>query len=391
MSVSKKNLKYSRFGLTGSHKKIGINFWRFFFNGTATGSGNESSFFIELEMLNPWYSPTEPILGYKPRVKIKEEDLQYALAGTDSAHEIKSEKILTPSYVVIRVGKVDSEPKQICSYISAKNMQFNTKPFEIIADNKVFTENELSGEIIISNEDHDNHPEYLCDAGFASWNLKYDVIKDFMEGYENQTDKWFPIGLRSCFSGSINFDGIDYVVEPKKSSGYIDRYWAKTFPEKWFHISSSNLTSLISGKTLFNSGFAIQGPFDDKLSLLGEFEGSDLLFCADAPKKTYSVMWNCVQAPDVDEDEDQRLHWSISINSKMWIIDIDLFCKIKALYNRLLEMPEGQRKVLNVVQSATGIGEIKLYKKNKNDLEQIEYARISNALCEFGHVEDAHQ
>ena len=391
MAVSKKSLKYSKFGLNGSHKKIGINYWRFFFNGTATGSGTEGTFFIELEMLNPWYSPVEPILGYKPRVKIKEEDLQYALAGTESAHEIQSEKILTPSYVAIRVGKIDAEPKQLCSYVSVKNIKFNSKPFEIIAGNKVFTENELSGEIIISNEENASHPEYLCDAGFAKWNLKYDVIKDYLEGYENQTDKWFPIGMRSCFSGSINFDGIDYIVEPKKSAGYIDRYWAKTFPEKWFHISSSTLTSQISGKTLFNSGFTVQGAFDNKISFLGDFEGSDILFCADAPKRLYSVMWNCVEAPDLDEDEEKRLHWSASFNSKFWVIDIDLYCKIKALYNRILELPEGQRKVLNVVQSATGIGEIKLYRKNKNDLEQIELARISNAVCEFGHTEEANK
>ena len=46
---------------------------------------------------------------------------------------------------------------------------------------------------------------------------------------------------------------------------------------------------------------------------------------------------------------------------------------------------------MNVVQSATGIGEIKLYRKNKNDLEQIELARISNAVCEFGHTEEANK
>ena len=46
-------------------------------------------------------------------------------------------------------------------------------------------------------------------------------------------------------------------------------------------------------------------------------------------------------------------------------------------------------KVLNMVQTATGIGELKLYKRIKNDLEQIEFARITNVLCEFGHTEEA--
>lgn len=386
MSVSKKTLKYSKYGFNGSHKKIGVNYWRFFFSGISSGSGIESKFCIELEMLNPWYSPSEPLLGYKPRIKIKEDDLQYALAGTDSAHDIQSEKIVTPSYVAIRVSKMDSSPKQLCSYFGIKSVKFNAKPYEIIAGDKVFTENDLSGQIELSDEDIRVHPEYLCDSGFAKWNLKYDVVKDSENGYENQTDKWFPLGLRSCFTGSINFDGEEYIVEPKKSVGYMDRYWGKTFPSTWFHLSSTHLTSNISGKTLFNSGFTLQGIFDNKLSFLCDFEGVDVNFCIDNDK--YSVVYNCVEAPDVDIDEDKRLHWSVSINSKFWVVDVDVFCKIKNLYNKQLELPEGHRKLLNIVQSATGNGEIKLYKKHKEDLEQIEFARISNAICEFGQIED---
>lgn len=388
MAISKKSLKYSKFGLTGSHKRIGINFWRFFFSGVATGTGVESRFFIEIEMLNPWYSPSEPLLGYKPRIKIKEEDLQYALAGTQSAMELQSEKIVTPSYVVIRVGRMDGEPKQLCTYIPVKQIKFNSKPFEIIAGKQVFSENDLSGEIVISGDDITKHPEYLCDQGTASWNLKYDIIKDCLDGYENQSDKWFPLGMQSCFSGILNFDGDDFVVEPKKSFGYIDRYWAKSFPEVWFHLSSSNLTSMITGKTLFNTAFTAQGIFENNISFLANFEGLDIQFCADNTKGKYTTVWNCLEAPEPDEDGDKRLHWSLSINSKQWIMDLDIYCKLKDLYNRKLELPEGERKVLSVLQSATGIGEIKLYKRIKNDLEQIEYARISNAVCEFGHIEE---
>lgn len=389
MAVSKKGLKNNRFGLNGSHKKVPINYWRFFFNAKSRISGEESSFFIEFEMLNSWHSPVEPILGYKPRVKISEDDLQYALAGTSSALSLESEKLVTPSYVVIRIGKLDSSPKHICEYIPVKNIKFNSKPFEIISGNKKISDNELSGEISVSNEEHQQHPEYLCDQGIASWNLKYDIVKESLEGFEDKTDKWFPIGMSACFSGALNFDGIEYEVEPKKSSGYIERYWGKSFPETWFHLSSSNLTSLISGSTLFNSCFAIQGAFGDQISFLGDFEGTEIKFCPDEMKRSDSTVWNCLEAPELDEDEDKRLHWTVSLSSKVWVIDIDIYCKEKNLYNRKLELPEGKRKILNLVQTSTGIGELKLYKKIKNDLEQIEFARITNVICEFGHTEDA--
>lgn len=389
MAVSKKSLKYSKFGLNGSHKKLGINYWRFFFTGKSKVTGVESTFFIEYEMLNPWFSPAEPILGFKPRIKIKEDDLQYALAGTSSALNLQSEKILTPSYIAIRVGKLDDQPKHICDYIAIKNVKFSSKPFEIIAGTKRFSEHELSGEIMISNEENKVHPEYLCDQGIAKWNLQYDILKESLEGYENNTDKWFPVGMRSCFSGTMEFDGVEYTVIPQKSNGYIERFWGKSFNEQWFHLSSSNLTSLISGNTLFSSNFAIKGIFDDKVSVIGDFEGNEISFCADNSKRGDFTVWNCVESPEPDEDGDKTLHWSVSLNNKLWVIDIDIYCKLKNLYNRRLECPEGKRKVLNIVQTSTGIGEIKLYKKIKNDLEQIEFARITNAICEFGHTEDA--
>ena len=387
MAASKKTLKYSRYGLSGASRKIGVNFWRCFFTAFEKNSATEQKFFLELELLNPALSPAEPLLGFKPRVTITEDDLQYALAGTTSAAELKSENIVQPSYVVVRFGKLGLEPKQICVYHSIKSMRFSNKPLTIQMDNKLFTEDQLSGFINITEDDIQKHPEYLCDRGYASWNLKYEIIRDMTEGYQNKTERWFPFGIRTEFSGIVSFDGADYIVEPGKSHGYMDRYWGKTFPYDWFHIYSSNLQSIISGRVLKKSYFAIQGAFENRLSFMGGFEGSDILFPANV-KRTYNCVWDCTQAPSTEDPEEDKLHWSVSINSKLWVIDIDLYCRIRELANRTLELPEGSRKILNVVQGATGTGEIKLFKKNRNTLEQIEYANITNAVCEFGHEED---
>lgn len=388
MATTKKNNKDYKYGLLGSKKKLGVNFWRFIFNSTEKISGTEQIFIIELEMLNPWLSPSEPLLGFKPRVAVTEDDLQYALAGTSSAKELKSENIIQPSYLAIRVCKLGSEPKQVCSYHALKDVHFSNKPFTIQTDNKTFSDEQLSGCISLSEADCQKHPEYLCDKGYASWNLKYEVIRDIGIGYDSGTERWFPAGIKTNFIGTINFDGADYIVEPRKCFGYMDRYWGRSFPYTWFHISSANFTSIISGRTLFDSFFSIQGSFNDKVAFVGSFEGSDIIFPADMNKRQYSCVWDCVQTPENEDVEENKLHWSVSINNKSWVIDIDLYCKIKELYNRTIELPEGQRKVLNLVQGATGTGEIKLFKKNKNTLEQIEYANITKAICEFGHEED---
>jgi len=387
MGASNKALKQNRYNLNGNKKKTGINLWRCFFNGIEKTSGAEAMFFIEVELLNPWISPEEPLLGFKPRVTIKEDDLQYALAGTSSAQSLQSENIVQPSYVVLRAGRFGMKPKQVCSYYPLKELKLTLKPFSLLVGNKLFTDDKLSGFINITETENKKHPEYLCDNGYVTWNLDYEIIKDYCEGYKNKTDKWFPLGIKTNFSGSINFDGEEYLVEPRKSYGYMDRYWGKSLPEEWFHISSASLSSIISGKNLFNSSFSIQGSFDNKVSFMGIFEGSEIVFRADARKRSYSTVWNCSQTPENETKSENRLHWAVSINSKNWVIDVDLYCRIDELYNRELELPEGERKILNVVQGGTGVGEIKLFKRVKKTLEQIEYAKITKAVCEFGHIE----
>ncbi|MBO4641082.1 MAG: hypothetical protein J5710_15150 [Treponema sp.] len=388
MAATKKSIKNSRYGLSGNSKKLGVNLWRCFFTAFEKNSASEQNFFLELEMINPALSPSEPLLGFKPRITITEEDLQYALAGTSSASELKSEKIVQPSYVVVRFGKLGAAPRQICSYHSTRNIRFSSKPFSIQMDNKLFAEDQLSGFINITEEDYQKHPEYLCDKGYASWNLRYEIVRDMADGYQNKTERWFPYGIKTNFSGVVSFDGADYIVDPRKCNGYMDRYWGKTFPYDWFHIYSANLQSIISGRVLKDSYFAIQGAFENRLAFMGGFEGADILFPANGNKRLFTCVWDCTQTPSTEDPDEDKLHWSVSINSKLWVIDIDLYCRIRELANRTLELPEGNRKILNVVQGASGTGEIKLFKKARKTLEQIEYANITNAVCEFGHEED---
>ncbi len=389
MGISKKSISLNKFGLNGLQKRTGIYLWRFFFKGIERNSGDEKNFSIEFEILNPGLQSDEPLLGFKPRVQISSDDLQYALAGTKSAEDIRTESLVQPSYAAVRFQMLGSNAKRICRYLNCSEININTKNFEIRCGNILFNFNSLSGFLDLTQEENDQHPEYMCDSGYVSWKITYDIWKDFACGFKNSDLLWFPLAVQANFAGTFNFNGTDYVINPKKSSGYIERFWGKSFPETWFHISSSNLTSIISGHTLFNSSFAVKGIFDGRLSFLANFEDTEIKFLADSSKRDYSVAWDCTQAPVNDEDDDELLHWTVSINSKEWIIDIDVFCKVRELETALLEAPEGNRRVLNIVQSSSGYGELKLFKRRKSSLEQMEYARLSSVICEFGHIEDS--
>lgn len=385
--VDKKQLKTIKYGFTRAKKKLGINYWRFIFNGVDEISGSEQFFFIEYEMVNPWLSPNEVVLGFKPRVKITEDDLQYALAGTKSAQNFDTEDKVQPSYCAIRIGMLGKKSKQLCYYFPVKQVQCKNKPFELNIENKFITENGTSGFLSISEEDKTAHPEYLCDSGYVKWDITYDPVKWGDEGYNKDGNCWIPCGLKTDYTGKISFDGVDYLVTPQRSSGYMERYWGKKIPETWFHVSSATLTSVITGKSLLGSSFSTQGIFDNKLSFEGWFEDLNIQFVANKAKKL-NLVWDCQQMPEKDDPETNLLHWTASFDDKNWVVDMDIFCKITELYNRSIELPGGARKILNLLEGASGQGEIKIYKKKGSTLEQIEHAQLAKVICEFGQTEE---
>ncbi|MGP1602977.1 MAG: hypothetical protein ACTTGZ_00930 [Treponema sp.] len=382
MSVSKKAIRINRRRLSGSLRKNGYNLWRFVFNGTENITGLEKKFFIELAYINPMLSPAEAVLGFKSRRKISEEDLQNVLAGTSSAHSIQSESIAVPSYVVVRAGIFGDGAKQLCGYFPYNDVRESLRFFDVEAGSCRFSEQKLSGQIEYSALTLREHPEFLCNPGFIKWNLQYEIRFGLPVGFNSRESAWYATGARTVFAGTITVDGKEYNVVPKKSLGYIDRSLGKTLPEDWLHISSSNLTSLITGKTLQESCCIVQGIYKDRISLLLDFENKVLKFTADSSKRLYSSMWECTQMP-ADADG-EKLHWSVSFTNKKYVIDIDVYCSLSLLFLRSLELPEGERKVLKLLCGGNGTGEIRLYKKIKKNIELIEHAHIANALCEFG-------
>lgn len=385
MSISKKSTKINRYQLSGAYKKHGVNTWRYTFNATETGTGLERKFFIELSMLNPWLSPTEPILGFKPRVNVSADDLQSVLAGTISAQKLKSEAILTPSYVVVRAGVLGAGAKQICEYYPIRQIHNSQKTFEVEAGNCTFTEEKIAGRMDFSSSELHDHPEKLCDSGIISWELRYEIKTDYSEAFEGKNSTWLPVGGRTVFAGVVTLDGREYSVVPRKSCGYIDRFYGKTYPENLIHLSSTNLTSQISGKFLSESSFAVFGTFNDRVNVFVNLEGREVCFSASKGKGTYQCMSEFSQLPENEGDE--KLHWTVSANDKNYVVDIDVFCVAKFMYVRSLELPEGERKVLKELCGGTGIGEIRLYKRVRKNLELIEHAEIQTCLCEFGQIE----
>lgn len=388
MGGTNKIYKLCKRGLNGYGKKSGVNFWRFYFSGTDEASSVSQTFFIELEFVNPFLSPSEIQLGFKPRVKVNQEDLQRALTGDLKSNEILTEEIVQPSFAVVRIGKLGKKSKQLCSYFCQNEIKFSSKKtFEIVLGNKYFSFDRLTGFTNNSEESNSEHPEFFSDSGTASWNLVYSCEKMTDSGFSGKNTRWFPFCLSANVSGTVNFDGNEYIIDSRNRKGFIERFWGSTRVSPWISLSCTSLVSKISGLPLKNSSFALQGIFDERLSLIADFEGTSVEFTADSSKRLYTTVWSFTQSPENEEKDE--VHWSISINSKKWVIDIDVFCLVNDLYNRKIELPEGNRKILDLILGSNGYGEIKIYRKSKKSLEQLEYAEIKNCVCEFGKSEES--
>lgn len=387
MGASNKNAKTVRRMLNCSRKKNWVSAWRFVFSAYENSSGQERKFFIELSMLNPFLSPSEPVLGFTPRSKIQPEDLQNVLAGSVSAKKLESESIEVPSHVSVSVGMLGPGAKSLRTYTSIKNVKTCLKPLEVSLEDCFFSEDRLSGKIECSSASIQEHPEYFCDSGYATWDIQYEIRRDSAFGYKSKLFSWNPLGLRAVFAGTIIMDGKAFNVIPKRSFGYADCFFGKDFVYPWLHLSSSNFTSIISGKTLQNSSFALQGLFNDRFSAVLELEGKVIAFEAHKGKRAYECHWELNQIND--NDEQKKLHWTITVHNRSYVIDIDVYSTASQMFVRTLELSGGARENLNVLSDGEGLGEIRLYKRIRRNLELIEYAKLAGTFCEFGQKEDS--
>ena len=266
-----------------------------------------------------------------------------------------------PATILSRCQRFDF--KRISNENIIKDLKYSQRSLDMELGRCAFTEDKISGMITYSPTEVREHPEYMSDDGSFEWDLRYDIRQDLFNGYNGREGHWSPTGIKTVFAGSVIVDGREYNVIPKSSFGYVDKFWGETLPESWIHLSASHLTSIITGRILEDSSFAIQGIFNDRLSLVLKIEDKEIVFSADSSKRSYTTVWDCSSI--VSDDSGEKLHWSVSFHNKNYVVDVDVFCVTSNLFVRTWELPEGQRKVLKVLAGSSGVGELRVYKRIK--------------------------
>lgn len=374
--------------LKGNMRKAGFDRWRMVTCGMSSLTGEERVFFFEFYMVNPLISPNQCILGFKNLIdSYSAENLQFALAGTESATSFEAEKYLCPSYLMVKAGVYGKNGKHVNAFFPCGELDLNSEELNLTVGGSskgacTITSEHTSGSVSVTSKDLTDYPEYLCNAGKFSWNLRFRKVVHEGKEFTSKSTNWQPLGLRTAFEGAIVMDGEEFNVRPEKSYGFYDKYWGKNLNETFFHVSGCDFTSTINGAHLKGSAFSVQGDTVDKnhLNIVVNIEGKRYEF--DASKNNYNLTYSA--RVSTDDDDSKVFHWSVSVNNHSTYLDIDVFCNVDDLFIRHYECPTGARKLLKILGGGTGTGELRLYKKVKRDLEMIEHLNITNVLCEYG-------
>lgn len=388
MNLRKIN-RCKRYMAVGSLRKGGFDRWRLVMNGFNTETGADCTFFIEFYLLNPLLSPSECVLGFKSRLEKTPEELQYALASTETGKNLLKEKDVKPSFVMVKVGRLDKNGKQLNAYFPSNALKSDSNEYILKvgttdSNTCILTDSSTSGSVSVSKMDLIQQPELLGDSGSFAWNLRYKITECLLPNYTSSSINWSCFGAKTSFAGMIVMDGEKFAVNTTTSYGYFDKNWGKDFTEPFFHLSSNNLTSNISGKKLLESCFAIQGLYNKRLSLLSVLEDKKFEFNA-GRRRRYNIFYDFSEG--IPDDDGVKLHWTVSIDNKKYYADIDVFCKADCMMVRDYECSEGGRKVFKVLGGAMGAGDFKLYRRVKKNLELIEDIHIANCICEYGNIE----
>lgn len=356
-----------------SRGKHGFSLWRYCFTARESRGNEEVSFVLELNAVNPLLSPEKCEYSLLRRTFHSKDDFERDEGVRKS---ILDDEILTePSYVAVRLVMLGRNAKEYTVFVPYKEVKLENKGQDCVLPFSYFGVNHLRGKLVCEKERS------------AEWDLKFEIENGQNKGFRGTAEEWIPFGVKSVFSGVLKVDGKDYAVQSSRSFGYIDYCFVRGERENYFHLSSSNLISLITRKVLPSSFFIVHGIHNGRLSFLLNIEGRKLNFFADQIFNRYNTSQDCVPMPNSDKDD--RVHWTASLHNGKYVIDVDVFCKESDMFMRVLEDTSSVKNVRKLFSSHSGRGELKVYRSIKKSLELLEHVKIDGALCEYGKIQSA--
>lgn len=352
----------------------GYDWWWHSFTAQDEETGEDKAFFIEFFVCNPALAEDEPVLGQLPANK---------------------ELGKKPSYLMVKAGTWGEDHCQLHRFFAWKDVLLHGKaPYRIEAGDCLAGETRLKGSISITAQEAEEHPEWMCDAGELSWDLVIDKQIAFNVGYgaskplrdaEAFAMYWHAEGMKSAYSGTITYNGRQYIVTPDKCYGYADKNWGRDFTSPWVWLSSSCLISRKTGKQLHNSVFDIGGgrpkvyffPLDRRLLGVFWYEGKEYDF-------NFSHVWLNVKTEFSFEEREEDVVWHVRQENNHAVMETEIFCRKKDMLLVNYEAPDGSKKHNHLWNGGNGRGTVKLYDKIDGELVPVDEIEVTHTGCEYG-------
>lgn len=365
--------------LTGPLASEGYDWWWHSFTGRNKETGEEKAFFIEFFMINPALGEEEPVFGQL---------------------EANKEAGKKPSYLMVKAGAWGEDKAQLHKFYGIKNVTVKkTAPFHIQAGDCFCSEKRTFGSIHLSKKDVKEHPEWMCDKGKMSWDLKIDKKVAFNVGYGASQPLrdldafemfWHAEGMKTYFSGTVTYNGVEYTVNKRTCYGYSDKNWGRDFTSPWVWLASSHLKSRITGRWLNDTCFDIGGGcpkikgYSLDRKLLGAFwyEGTPYEY-------NFSKFWSLTETKfDCRETEDE-VTWLVSQQTPLSRMETQITCKKSDMILINYEAPNGSKRHNKLWNGGNGKGRVRLYKKVlrsgfKFGWDLVDDMDVFNVGCEYG-------
>lgn len=369
MAFNKQDISRDEYQLLGALAHRGYDWWWHSFTGYDAETGAARPFFIEFFLCNPALGGEKPLFG-----------------------QLDDTKPSRPSYLMVKAGAwCGTDKAQLHRFFAWKNVDVSMEaPFSVSAADCRLSETELCGSVAVAPDESRAHPEWMCDSGTMSWNLKINKRVAFNVGYGASRPMrrwqlfemfWHAEGMKSAFEGEVLFNGRRYLVRPDDCFGYADKNWGRDFTSPWVWISSCNLTSELTGLKLNNSVFDIGGgrpkvgPLALPRQLLSAFwyEGREFEY-------NFSKFWTgCRTKFDCRETETQIL-WHVEQHTWRSRMVTDIVCDKADMLLVNYESPDGLKRHNRLWNGGNGRGLVQLFSCGR----LIDRIRVENAGCEYG-------
>lgn len=252
----------------------------------------------------------------------------------------------------------------------------------------------MKGKCVIQPDEVLEHPEYMCDAGYMSWDLTINKQIAYHVGYGasrlfcklNAFEMfWHAEGIKTEYSGTVVLNGVTYDIIPEKSYGYADKNWGSDFTSPWLWISSCNMRSLITKRQLNNTVIEAGG---GKPKVFGVSLDRKILIGLYYEGRMYEYNFSkfLTQSKVKFEFNEGVNHnfWKVSASNHNSVMKLVLKCPKDEMLFINYEAPNGKKLHNRLWNGGTGVGEIKLYEKYKGRLKLIDHIEMRNVGCEYG-------